>query len=139
MTAGMPTSPCSNHCSEGQHSGLLRSDGGFTKLGAGTLILTAASTYTGNTVVGNGTLVVNGTLAAASAVTVTANGTLSGIGTVGGGVTVNGTITPGNPGTNGLLTCSANVIINGTNVMKLNNLTNDALVVGGTLTYGSNT
>jgi len=111
-------------------------DGGFIKKGAGTNTFTAASTYTGGTVVSNGTLVINGSLAAASAVTVTANGTLSGIGTVGGPVTVNGTITPGNPGTNGLLTCSANVTINGAALMKLNNLTNDALVAGGTLTYG---
>ena len=121
-----------------QHDGTLGAtpDGGFIKKGNGTNTLTAASTYTGNTVVSNGTLVVNGSLAAASAVTVTANGTLSGSGTVGGPVTVNGTITPGNPGTNGLLTCSANVTINGAALMKLNNLTNDALMVGGTLTYG---
>jgi len=79
---------------------------------------------------------VNGSLAPASVVTVTANGTLSGNGTVGGNVTVNGTITPGNPGTNGLLTCSGNVTNNGTCLMKLNNLTNDTLVVGGNLVYG---
>jgi autotransporter-associated beta strand protein len=111
-------------------------DGGLIKQGVGTMTMTAASTYTGNTVVSNGTLVVNGSLAAASTVTVTANGTLSGIGTVGGTVTVNGTITPGTATTNGLLTCSAGVTLNGTSLMKLNNLTNDALVVGGNLAYG---
>lgn len=111
-------------------------DGGLTTLGTGALTLTAANSYNGNTTISNGTLVVNGSLAPASVVNVTPSGTLSGNGTVGGVVTVNGTLTPGNPGTNGLLTCSSNVTLNGAALMKLNNLTNDTLAVGRTLAYG---
>jgi autotransporter-associated beta strand protein len=113
-------------------------DGGLIKKGAGTLTLTAASTYTGNTVVSNGTLAINGSLVAASAVIVTANGTLSGIGTVGGSITVNGTIAPGTITISGLLTSLANVTINGASTMKLDkgNATNDVLSVGGNLMYG---
>ena len=60
--------------------------GSVTKQGNGILQLTAASTYTGNTTIGNGTLLVNGSLAN-GAVTV-AGGTLGGTGTLGGAVTV---------------------------------------------------
>lgn len=112
-------------------------DGGLTKLGAGTLTLAAASTYTGNTLISAGTLEVDGSIGA-GAVTVAATGTLSGAGTVGGTVTASGTLAPGTPSAAGLLTCSADVTLNGTNAMKLDkdNLTNDVLSVGGTLTYG---
>ena len=41
-------------------AGALATDGGLTKLGAGTLTLTAANTYTGNTTVSGGTLSVAG-------------------------------------------------------------------------------
>ncbi len=123
-----------------QHDSALgaTADGGFTKNGPGTNTLTAACTYTGPTVVSNGTLVIAGSLAAASAVTVTPTATLSGTGTIGGAVTVNGAISPGLPGTNGLLTCSGNVALNGTSLMKIDkiNFTNDMLSVGGALTYG---
>jgi autotransporter-associated beta strand protein len=74
--------------------------GGVTKLGAGTLVLSAIDTYRGPTTVAAGTLTVNGSIAN-SAVTVNSGATLSGIGTV-GGLTINsgGTFAPGNsPGT----------------------------------------
>ena len=62
----------------------------FTKLGAGTQVLTGASTHTGATTVSAGTLQVDGTLAAGSAVGVT-GATLSGVGTINGAVTLNST------------------------------------------------
>ena len=52
------------------------------KIGAGTLVLTATSTYTGATTVSAGTLVVDGAIAD-SAVTVNAGARLAGTGTVG--------------------------------------------------------
>ncbi len=70
---------------------------GVTKLGAGTLALTVANTYTGTTTVSAGTLLVNGSTAAASAVTVNSGGTLGGSGTVNGTVLINngGILSPG--------------------------------------------
>jgi autotransporter-associated beta strand protein/T5SS/PEP-CTERM-associated repeat protein len=61
------------------------STGGLTKLGAGTLILNAVSTYTGTTVVSNGTLQANGL---AGGITVESGATLLSASTVAGPVTV---------------------------------------------------
>jgi autotransporter-associated beta strand protein len=58
---------------------------GFTKSGAGRLVLTDATTFVGAVTVQAGTLVVNGSTAAGSNVTVT-GGTLAGTGTIGGNV-----------------------------------------------------
>jgi autotransporter-associated beta strand protein len=114
-------------------------DGGLTKLGAGTLTLSAVNTYNGNTAVNAGTLLLSGSLGVGD-VTVAASGTLAGTGTVGGRVTVNGTIAPGISNTIGTLTVSSNLTVasTGTNAMKLNktSVTNDVLSVAGTLTYG---
>jgi autotransporter-associated beta strand protein len=65
------------------------------KIGAGTLVLTAANTYSGPTTVSAGTLVVTGSIAN-SAVTVNSGSILAGTGTV-GATTVNagGTFGPG--------------------------------------------
>ena len=76
-------------------SGSIAGTGGLTKIGAGTFMLTGASTYTGPTNVNAGILSVNGSLA--STVFVNSDGTLMGNGSVGGlNVVSGGTAAPGN-------------------------------------------
>jgi autotransporter-associated beta strand protein len=89
----------------GAFSGVLANGTGtlaLTKTGNGTLTLTGANTYTGNTTISGGTLLVTspGSLAG-TAVSVSANGKLGGNGTIAGAVTVSGGIlSPGtSPGT----------------------------------------
>ncbi len=103
-------------------------DGGLTKIGAGTLTLAGASTYTGNTTVAAGRLVVTGSLASPVLVT---GGILDGTGQV-GAVTVSnnaavgvnngngsaGTLTTGNlsflgAATDTLFLTSADLMANG--------------------------
>ena len=115
-------------------------DGGLTKLGAGTVTLTNASTFTGPTVVSNGTLAVNGSLGR-SAVTVQSGGTLAGLGAVTNAtVNLGGAIAPGTAGTVGLLTVSNNATLLGSANMDISKATatNDVLkaatiTLGGTL------
>ncbi|NYZ13323.1 autotransporter domain-containing protein [Azospirillum sp. RWY-5-1] len=82
-------------------------DGGLTKTGGGTLMLSGHSRYTGTTTVSAGTLSVTGSLA--SPVTVETGGTLRGTGTIGGATTVYGTLAPGN--SPGMLTFTAPVTL----------------------------
>ena len=86
--------------------------GNLVKLGAGTLVLSAANTYGGTTLVQQGVLLVNGDQSAATgSVTVGAAGTLGGTGTVGGATAIGGgaTLAPGaSPGT---LTFAGNVTL----------------------------
>ncbi len=67
----------------------------LTKIGAGTLTLSAANTYNGNTTVSTGTLVVNGSLAAGGTATVANGATLAGSGSIAKNTTINGTHKPG--------------------------------------------
>jgi autotransporter-associated beta strand protein len=112
--------------------------GGMTFTGAGTNILTAANTYTGNTTVSSGTLLVNGSTST-GAVTVN-GGTLGGTGTIGGAVTVNsgGTLAPG--AGIGTLTISGNLTLNAgsTNAFEVDGTgpANDMVAAGASVTYG---
>ena len=83
--------------SAGTYSGNMGGSGSFTKTGAGKLIISGISTYTGATAVNEGVLAVNGSLAITST-TVGNGGTLQGSGSIGGSVTVQngGIIAAGN-------------------------------------------
>src|SRR5215468_2737494 len=83
--------PTGFECSAGSDA----TGGGLTKVGSGTLTLTGASTYTGDTNVNEGVLNVTGSLV--SAVTVNSGGMLTGTGTIGGlSVGGGGIVAPGN-------------------------------------------
>jgi autotransporter-associated beta strand protein len=117
--------------------GLTGLDGGFIKLGSGTLILTNASSYTGNTVVSAGTLQVNGALSV-SPVFVSSGATLGGNGVFGGAVVINsGGILA--PGTNGpaALTINNNLSLSGSLTVAINKnlaVSNSLAIVSGILT-----
>ena len=71
--------------------------GSLTKLGGGTLNLTATNTYTGDTNVKGGRLAVNGSIATSAKTTVSEGGVIGGNGTVGNLAIANGgTLAPGN-------------------------------------------
>jgi autotransporter-associated beta strand protein len=79
------------------------------KIGAGTLVLTAANTYSGPTMITAGALIVSGSIAN-SAVTVANGAMLGGTGTVGATTILSGGIfTPGATGTPGAMTIAGNL------------------------------
>ena len=142
--------------------GIISGSGGFTKLGAGSLTLSATNTYTGNTLLNVGTLLLSGsgsissspnimvaanavldaslrtdqTLTLASGQTLQGNGAVNAILDVGPGATLSvGT----NMSSTGLLTVSNATTLGGTTVMKINASTgaNDVLlVVSNSIAYG---
>jgi autotransporter-associated beta strand protein len=116
-------------------SGAIGGTGGLWKNGTGTLTLTGANTYTGNTNVEAGKLVVNGSLA--SSVRILKNGTLGGTVTIAGSLTNLGILAPGNsPGT---VTINGNYIEAGTLDIEVWGLTagtqHDKVIVTGTATF----
>ena len=86
------------------HSSLgTTADGGLTKSGSGTLVLSSADTYTGTTTVTSGSLVINGAVASTLVVV---TGSLGGSGTMANAtLSGSGSINPGN--SPGILTASA--------------------------------
>ncbi len=142
------------------NSGIITGAINLIKNGSGKQILGDTNTYTGATTVNAGILALSGdgsigsspmiALAAGAIIDVSArtggtltlnsNQTLSGFGTMTGILTAaNGsTLAPGSSNTTGIFTASGNTTLNGTNIFKLNKTggTNDALSVGGTLTFG---
>lgn len=132
-------------------------NGGLTKSGTGSMRLTAANIFAGDTVVSSGALLLGngGTLpnsahiivsnSATFDVTAKAGGfvlgpgqTLAGNGLVIGRVTASGMVSPG--ASVGTLTFSTNLTLGGTTLMQVSRsgaqLTNDLILCNGTLTYG---
>jgi fibronectin-binding autotransporter adhesin len=137
--------------------------GGLTKLGTGSLTLTATNTFTGPTLLTAGSLAIraNGSIANSSLVslapgttlnvlglasgvlTIPPSQTLAGFGTILGNLLVQGTLIPGQSNALGTLTASNNVTLAGATLMEISRapgaLTNDLLrgvsnlICGGTL------
>ncbi|MEI8037425.1 MAG: autotransporter-associated beta strand repeat-containing protein, partial [Verrucomicrobiota bacterium] len=82
---------------------------GVTKLGPGSLTLSAASSYTGETTVAAGKLVVNGNISTSALTTVNSGASLGGNGTMGAAV-ISGSLAPGN--SIGTITATSNVTWN---------------------------
>jgi autotransporter-associated beta strand protein len=109
---------------------------GITKAGTGTLELSGANLYTGNTIVQQGQLVVNGSIANASTTTVQNGAILSGSGSL-GSLTVNagGSVNPGN--SPGVLTVNGAYNQAGSLVAEITGLNagtqHDQLIVNGSV------
>ena len=101
-------------------SSAITGSGSFTQAGSGTTILTAANTYTGNTVVSGGTLLVNGSIAGAA--TVISGTKLGGNGAIGGVVNVQagGQLGAGTATAIGTLTLNRTPVLGGSVFVKIN-------------------
>src|SRR5262249_51837338 len=102
---------------QGNQATIFGQAGVTAAMSTGTLSLSTANTYTGNTQILPGTVVVNGSLPASGAVIVNAGATLAGTGSV-GILTVNGgTVAPGPVGGIGVLIVSSADFSNGGNLL----------------------
>ena len=123
-------------------SNLIGGSGQLTKLGAGTLTLSASNSFTGGTTISNGELWVNGYIGTGT-VMVASGGTLGGVGRVEGTVTLNGMVAPGGGAIGTLNTSGETWTGGGAYQFSLNNATNssgwDSLNVNGVLNLQSAT
>jgi autotransporter-associated beta strand protein len=135
-------------------AGTLREDGivsgtyGLTKTGAGTFMLTGASTFSGGNTINAGVELVNNTSgsgAGSGTITVNSGGTLGGTGSLTGAVGVNagGTVLPGSGGTGILATGNISIAPGGIVNAVINNSTAgsgyDQLNVTGTVNLTGST
>jgi autotransporter-associated beta strand protein len=128
-TAGPPTYTIGSLNASTTFAGKFQGNAKLTKVGAGTLTLTGASTHTGATAVNAGALVVNGSFGT-SAVTVASGATLAGSGTLGGTVNVSGgSVQPFRTLTTGVLTLATPTL-----AFEMSAAASDRIQVNGTAT-----
>lgn len=108
----------------------------LTKVGAGTLTLSGANSYTGATNVNAGAINLTGSITASSLVTVQTGATLTGSGSISGTVVASGTVAPG-VGAGPLTTGS--VTLTGTLAIEIDGAAGDKLVSTGAINLGAPT
>jgi fibronectin-binding autotransporter adhesin len=113
-------------------------DGGLTKIGAGTLTLSASNTYNGPTTINAGTLVVTGSLA--SAITVKSGATLNILGSTTSNVTVNSGGTVGSYSATGAGgSVMGSLTFTGSTILVVNPSGSQFMTVGGAVDGSSGT
>jgi autotransporter-associated beta strand protein len=139
-------------------SNVMSGPGNLDKTGSSPLYLSAANTYTGNTIISAGTLALTGygAISGSAAIiisntaivdvsgrtdqtlTLAAGQTVSGLGTINGALIVSpgATVAPGT-GNTGTLTVTNGISLKGITLLKLNGSgANDVLQTGGAIAYG---
>ncbi|MFL9498910.1 autotransporter domain-containing protein [Rhodopseudomonas palustris] len=119
--------------------GAISGGGNLIKRGAGNLLLTGISSYTGATTVEAGTLSVNGSIASSSLTTVNAGAALGGNGVVGTTLINGGALAPGN--SIGTLNVSGNLTFTAASsyMVEVSPSSADRVNVSGTATLGGAT